>query len=155
MRLLTTVACGAALSLAACTAEKKTSDAADTTAVVAGSNDMGGMRSSTSMPMTHSDTVAMSAAADIEQFASAPADRVKSLLPAHTSAVEVLLADCEQMMQQMKMTPPAKWTKATAETRSDLTRMTGMNSSQLKTFMPEHRAHVEGILSMRRDMMKM
>ncbi len=116
---------------------------------------MGGMRSSASMPMTHSDTVAQRAGADIEQFASAPTDRVKSLLPAHTSAVEALLADCERMMRQMKMTPPAKWNKATAEIRSDLTRMAGMNPSQLKTFVPEHRAHVEGVLSMRRDMMKM
>lgn len=143
------------MSLAACTAEKKASGAADT-ATLAGPNDMGGMRSSSSMPMmTHSDTAAMSAAADIEQFAAAPVDRVKSLLPAHTSAVEALLADCERMMRQMKMTPPAKWNKATAEIRSDLTRMGGMNPSQVKAFVPEHRAHVEGILGMRRDMMKM
>lgn len=155
MRLLTTVACGAVLSLAACTAEKKASDAADTATVVAGPNDMGGMRSSSSMPMTHSDTVAMSAAADIEQFASAPVDRVKSLIPAHTNAVEALLADCERMMRQMKMTPPAKWNSATSEIRSDLTRMGGMNPSQLKAFVRDHRAHVEGILGMRRDMMKM
>ncbi len=155
MRLLSTLACGAVMSLAACTAEKKASGAADTATVVAGPNDMGGMRSSSSMPMTHSDTVAMSAAADIEQFASAPADRVKSLLPAHTNALEALIADCEQMMRQMKMTPPAKWNKATAEVRSDLSRMGGMNPSQVKAFVPEHRAHVEGILGMRRDMMKM
>ena len=154
MRLLTTVACGAVLSLAACTAEKKVSDAADT-AIVAGPNDMGGMRSSSSMPMTHSDTVAMSAGADIEQFASASADRVKTLLPAHKRAVEDLLADCERMMREMKMTPPAKWDKATTEIRSDLTRMEGMSPSQLKAFVPDHRAHVEGILGMRRDMMKM
>ncbi len=154
MRLLTTVVCGAMMSLAACTAEKKASGAADT-ATIAGSNDLGGMRSNASMPMTHSDTVALSASADLEQFASAPDDRVKSLLPAHTSAMEALLADCERMMRQMKMTPPAKWDRATAEIRSDLTRMGGMNPSQLKAFVPEHRAHVEGILGMRRDMMKM
>ena len=154
MRLLTTVACGAAMSVAACTAEKKAPGMADT-AAVAVPNDMGGMRSSSSMPMTHSDTVALRAAADIEQFASAPADRVKSLLPAHTSAVEELIADCEKMMREMKMTPPAKWNKATVEIRSDLTRMGGMGPSQLKAFMPRHRTHVEGILEMRRDMMKM
>ncbi len=154
MRLLTTVVCGTLMSLAACTAEKKTPDAADT-ATVAKANDMGGMRSDSAMPMTHSDTVAMSASADLEQFATAPADRVKALLPAHKNAVEALLADCHQMMRQMKMTPPAKWNTATAEIRSDLTRMGGMNPSQLKAFVPEHRAHVEGILGMRRDMMKM
>ena len=157
MRLLTTVACGAVMSLmslAACTAEKKASGAADT-ATVAGPNDMGGMRSNASMPMAHSDTVALRASAGTKQFASAQADRVKSLLPAHTSAVEALLADCERMMRQMKMTPPAKWDRATAEIRSDLTRMEGMSPSQLKVFVPEHRAHVEGILGMRRDMMKM
>ena len=154
MGLLTTVACGAVMSLAACTSEKKASGAADT-AAVAGANDMGGMRSGSSMSMTHSDTVAQRAGADIEQFASAPADRVKTLLPAHTRAVEDLLADCERMMREMKMTPPAKWNKATAEIRSDLTRMKGMGPSPLKAFMPEHRAHVEGILAMRRDMMKM
>lgn len=154
MRLLTTVACGAVMSLAACTSEKKASGAADT-AAVAGPNDLGGIRSSSSMPMTHSDTVALTAAADIEQFASAPADRVKSLLPAHTTAVEDLLADCERMMREMKMTPPAKWNKASAEIRSDLTRMGGMGPSQLKAFMPGHRARVEGILAMRHDMMNM
>ncbi|MBA2688141.1 MAG: hypothetical protein H0U64_08565 [Gemmatimonadaceae bacterium] len=77
------------------------------------------------------------------------------MLPAHTSAVEALLADCEQMMREMKMTPPAKWNKATAEIRSDLTRMGGMSPSQLKAFIPEHRTRVEGILGMRHDMMKM
>ncbi len=154
MRLLTTVVCGTVMGLAACTAEKKASGVADT-ATVAGPNDMGGMRSNSSMPMTHSDTVTASAAADIEQFASAPADRVKSLLPAHATAVEALLADCERMMREMKMTPPAKWNRATTEIRSDLTRMGGMSPSQLKEFVPEHRAHVEGILGMRRDMMKM
>ncbi len=154
MRLLMTVACGAVMSLAACTAEKKASGASDT-ATVAGANDMGGMRSNSSMSMTHSDTVAVRATADIEEFASAPADRVKSMLPAHTSAVEALLADCEQMMREMKMTPPAKWNKATAEIRSDLTRMGGMSPSQLKAFIPEHRTRVEGILGMRHDMMKM
>ncbi len=154
MRLLTTVACGAVMSLAACTAEKKAAGVADTATVV-GANDMGGMRSNTSMPMAHSDSVALRATADIEELASAPANRVKSMLPAHTSAVEALLADCEQMMREMKMTPPAKWNKATAEIRSDLTRMGGMSPSQLKAFVPEHRARVEGILGMRHDMMKM
>ncbi len=154
MRLLTTVACGAVMILAACTSEKKAAGMADT-AVVAGPNDMGGMRSGSSMPMTHSDTVAERAAADIEQFASAPADRVKTLLPAHKKAVEDLLADCERMMREMKMTAPAKWNKATAEIRSDLTRIGGMDPSQVKAFMSGHRARVEGILEMRRDMMKM
>lgn len=154
MRLLTTVACGTMMSLAACTSEKKAPGMPDT-AAVAGPNDMGGMRSDSSMSMTHSDTVALHAGADIDQFASAPADRVKTLLPAHTKAVEDLLADCERMMREMKMTPPAKWSKATAEIRSDLTRIGGMDPSQLKAFMPGHRARVEEILEMRRDMMKM
>ncbi|HXG70595.1 MAG TPA: hypothetical protein VNJ04_08305 [Gemmatimonadaceae bacterium] len=142
------------MTLAACTSEKKAAGMADTT-VAAGPNDMGGMRPGSSMPMTHSDTVAQRASADIEQFASAPADRVKTMLPAHTRAVEDLIADCEQMMRDMKMTPPAKWNKATAELRSDLSRIGGMDPSQLKAFMPGHRARVEGMLEMRRDMMKM
>ncbi len=154
MRLLTTVTCGAVMTLAACTAEKKADGVADTATVV-GANDMGGMSSNSSMPMAHTDSVAQRATADIEQFASAPADRLKSLLPAHAGAVEALIADCEKMMRDMKMTPPAKWNKATAEVRSDLTRMGGMNPSQIKEFVPEHRARVEGILGMRHDMMKM
>lgn len=137
-----------------CSAEKKEAGISDTS-TVAGSNDLGGMEPKAGMSMTHSDTVADRASADLEQFASASDAQIKALLPAHTRAVEELVADCEKMMRMMKITPPAKWTKANSEIRSDLSRMKGMSASQIKAFVPEHRDHVQGILDMRQDMMKM
>lgn len=152
MRLLSLGVWALMANAMGCSAEKK-SDMGDT-ATVARANDLGGMRDS-SMSMAHSDTVAERANTDLAQFVAADSKSLKSLLPAHTRAVEDLVADCERMMREMKMTPPEKWKKANAEIQSDLKRMRGMTPSQLKAFVPEHRVHVEGILQMRQDMMKM
>lgn len=107
------------------------------------------------MGAMHSDSVATRAEADLAAFQAASQDGAVKLVPAHRAAVEALIADCEQMMRQMKMTPPAKWNRAIADLRQDLTRMTTANATALHAMMPAHRVRVRALLSMRHDMMKM
>ena len=59
------------------------------------------------------------------------------------------------MMREMKMEPPRKWRNAVQELRTDLDRMANMTGAQLEKAMPEHRKRIEGMLAMRRDMMRM
>ena len=77
------------------------------------------------------------------------------MVPAHAEAVNALIADCEQMMQQMKMTPPAKWNTAVAAVRADLAKMSSASAGALHAMVPAHVDRVKGILDMRHDMMKM
>lgn len=113
---------------------------------------MGGMGA---MGAMHSDSVATRAEADLAAFQSASPDGAVKLVRAHRAAVEALIADCEQMMRQMKMTPPAKWNRAIADLRQDLTHMDTANAAALHAMMPAHRERVSALLAMRHDMMKM
>lgn len=120
------------------------------------SGDMkGGMKGGMAMGGMHSDSVAARAQADLSALRAASADEALKLVPAHKAAVEALLADCEQMMKQMKMTPPAKWTDAMAAIRADLAKMSTANAAALHAMVPEHADRVNGMLGMRHDMMKM
>ena len=131
--------------------EKAASDRAVTTATPDSAHNMaamGGMGA-----MAHHDTIADRVVADLDRMAKASTDSAKVFLPAHRAIVTALIADCDKMMRDMKMTPPAKWTAATAAVRADLDRMPGMNAVQINGFIPAHRKRVEAILAMRHDMM--
>lgn len=103
----------------------------------------------------HQDTLAAQVENHMQLLASANGDSLKALVPTDQRVVTNLIADCEMMMRQMKIDPPRKWTNAVADLRQDLAKMPSMSASQLQAFMPEHRKRIEGMLSMRRDMMKM
>lgn len=131
------------------------SDAADTAgpASAAGADSAhGGMAG---MQETHPDTLAPKVEAHLRRLATTSSDSLRALVPANREIVNALIADCEQMMREMKMEPPAKWTNAVRDLRRDLDRMTGMTGEQLRAAMPEHRQRIEDMLGMRRDMMGM
>lgn len=86
---------------------------------------------------------------------AASGDSLVRLVPAHREVVEAVNADCEAMMRQMKMAAPDKWTRAVAALRNDLTRMANTDAAALQAMLPEHRARVDAMLGMRRDMMRM
>lgn len=103
----------------------------------------------------HSDSIAARAQTDLNALRAAKADDAVRMVPAHAQAVNALIADCEQMMTKMKMTPPAKWHTAVAAIRADLAKMTSANAGALHAMVPAHADRVKAILDMRHDMMKM
>ena len=107
------------------------------------------------MDATHPDTIVERTKADLSALQQAAGDNVVKLVPAHAVVVEALIADCEQMMRQMKMAVPAKWTSAVAELRKDLGRMRSADAAAVHTMLSAHSDRVNAMLSMRHDMMKM
>ena len=121
-----------------------------------GSSMKGGMAGEMpAMGGMHSDSVAARAQADLAALKAASPEAAVKLVPAHQAAVEALIADCEHMMGQMKMTPPAKWKNAVADLRKDLAQMRTASATALHAMLPAHSERVSGMLSMRHDMMKM
>ncbi len=121
-------------------------------ATAAGDSARGGM---SGMQGMHEDTLAPKVQAHLQRLATTDPDSLKALVAADREIVNALIADCEQMMREMKMEPPAKWTNAVRDLRRDLDRMVGMSGEQLRAAMPEHRQRIEDMLGMRRDMMRM
>ncbi|GAC1477709.1 MAG: hypothetical protein NVS1B4_20760 [Gemmatimonadaceae bacterium] len=107
------------------------------------------------MGAVHSDSIAIRAEADLAALRAASPDSAVKLVAAHRQVVEALVADCEQMMRQMKMTPPAKWNRTVEALRQDLTQMRTASASALRPMLPAHAERVKALLDMRRDMMKM
>ena len=103
----------------------------------------------------HQDTLAPKVEAHLQRLQTANPDSLRALVADDRRVVTALIADCEQMMREMKMEPPRKWRTAVQELRTDLDRMAKMTGAQLEQAMPEHRKRIEGMLAMRRDMMRM
>lgn len=110
---------------------------------------MGGMKG------MHEDTLAPKVQAHLQRLQTSNPDSLRALVSEDRQVVTTLIADCEQMMRGMKMDPPRKWRNAVQELRQDLDRMANMTTAQLQQAMPEHRKRIEGMLAMRRDMMRM
>ena len=101
------------------------------------------------------DTVVEHVRKDLDAMDGASGAAMVSLVPTHKQTVESFIADCEAMMKGMKMTPPAKWTDAVATLRSDLGKMQTADAASLHAMWPTHKQHVQGMIDMRHDMMKM
>ncbi|MEO7713155.1 MAG: hypothetical protein ABIV10_09590 [Gemmatimonadaceae bacterium] len=115
------------------------------------------MKSGDGMAMAgmHADTVVSRVQRDLAAMDAASGDAIVRLVPAHRQTVEALIADCETMMKQMKMTPPSKWNDAVAALRKDLGMMAQANTASLQATWPQHKQRVQAMLDMRHDMMKM
>ena len=129
--------------------------AAHPPAMAAMASDSGNRGGMGMMDATHPDTIVERTKADLSALQQAAGDNVVKLVPAHAVVVEALIADCEQMMRQMKMAVPAKWTSAVAELRKDLGRMRSADAAAVHTMLSAHSDRVNAMLSMRHDMMKM
>lgn len=148
--------CSALLLVGSVACERGRSPSPDSAATTAAMASDSGMRGGMGMAdATHSDTIVDRVKADLGALQQAAGDNVVRLVPAHAVVVEALIADCEQMMRQMKMAVPAKWTSAVADLRKDLARMRSANAAAVHAMLPAHSDRVNAILSMRHDMMKM
>lgn len=103
----------------------------------------------------HDDTLVARVTAHLGRLATASPDSLRALVPADREIVTALIADCEQMMRQMKMEPPRKWRNVVSDLRQDLDRLATLSGPPLQQLMTEHRKRIENVLSMRHDMMQM
>ena len=124
---------------------------------MAGGSMAGGAMAGGGMAMgdAHSDSVAAYAQTHLDSLVAASPEGAVKMVPEYKQSITALLADCEQMMKKMKMTPPAKWNTAAGAVRADLAKMSGASASALHAMVPAHAERVKGILGMRHDMMKM
>jgi hypothetical protein len=132
--------------------------AASSIAASGADSSAGGMAGMPAMAGTtgmHQDTLIPRVEAHLKHLDTTNPDSLSALVPVDREVVTALIADCEQMMRQMKMDPPRKWRSAVKDLRQDLEHMGRMTGAQLRAAMPEHRKRIEGMLAMRRDMMRM
>lgn len=141
------------LAAAACRSQEQKT-VAETGAAARGADTSRGAMAG-GMQAMHQDTLAAKVEAHLRRLDTTNPDSLRALVPVDREVVTTLIADCEQMMRAMKMEPPRKWRNAVQDLRQDLDRMASMSGAQLRTVMPEHRTRIEGMLAMRRDMMRM
>ena len=101
----------------------------------------------------HEDTLGPRMATHLATLDRADAQHAKTLIPEHRRPVNAMIEECRQMMRQMNMTPPAKWTELESALKQDLDRLDQLPAEQLQAFLPEHRQRVQSMLDMRNDMM--
>jgi type IV pilus biogenesis protein CpaD/CtpE len=142
-------------SAAACSSKDRAQTTDSTPAGTTASATGGDSAHAAAMGGMHEDTLAAKVESYLRQLSTSNPDSLRALVPADREVVTALIADCEQMMRQMKVDPPRKWRSAVQDLRQDLARMTSMTGEQLQHAMPEHRKRIEGMLAMRRDMMRM
>ncbi len=153
--LMLTVMCMSVLAAAAACRSEAGKRAESTAAAAPATIDTGPRAMAGSMKSMHEDTLAARVQAHLQRLATNNADSLKALVPIDRDVVTTLIADCEKMMREMKMPPPRKWNDAVKDLRQELARMATMSGAQLQGVIPEHRKRIEGMLSMRRDMMRM
>jgi hypothetical protein len=107
----------------------------------------------TAMPAMHEDTLAQRMETHLATVDRADAQQLKALVPEHRRMVTGMIEDCRQMMRQMNMSPPAKWTELENALMQDLDRMDQLPAEQIQAFLPEHRQRVQSMVDMRHEMM--
>ncbi|NUP56596.1 MAG: hypothetical protein HOQ19_12235 [Gemmatimonadaceae bacterium] len=144
------------LAIGACSSGRS-DRAADTAAVAPGISDSANASSAVTgaMASMHRDTIAPRVQAHLARLDTSDPDSLVALVATDRQVVTTLIADCERMMREMKMEPPREWRNAVQALRQDLDRMGSMSGAQLRQLVPDHRKRIEGMLTMRRDMMRM
>lgn len=82
------------------------------------------------------------------------ADSMQAMLPMHRQMVANMISQFDREMRQMNMKADAAWQATIDSLRQDNIRMPEMSASELRTFMPEHRARVIRLMDMHREMMR-
>jgi hypothetical protein len=108
---------------------------------------VGGMMDSSMMRMVDSMRISMT-----RMDAMSPA-QMEAMMGAHRQMAANMLAQMNSEMRSMNMSPDAAWTALVDSVRQDLVRLPDVPSSQLKTFMAAHRARMDRLMTMHRDMM--
>ncbi len=101
----------------------------------------------------HADTLTPRLQAHMATLESAQPADVQPLLPEHRRLVTAMIEDCRQMMADMNMQAPPKWTQLEEQLRQDLDRLDQAPPTQLASLMSEHRSRVRQMMDMRNSMM--
>lgn len=141
-----------ALLLAACPGEDGGEGAADTAARAGDTaQGMGGMQGMQGMGGAGGMMAQMQS--HMRMMEGAGADSMKVMLPTHRQMVANMISEFNREMRQMNMRADAAWQAVIDSLRQDNIRMPEMSASELRTFMPEHRARVMRLMEMHRSMM--
>jgi hypothetical protein len=81
------------------------------------------------------------------------AEQFKANLPQHRQMVANMISQMNREMRDMNMTADQEWNSAINAVREDLKRLPEMSTSELQTFMPEHRQRVMRLMETHRGMM--
>lgn len=79
-------------------------------------------------------------------------DSLLHAVPMHRRMTATLISRMNREMREMGMTADAEWTATVDSLRRDLTAMPEMTAAELEEAMPGHRARVERLMEMHRDM---
>ncbi len=154
--MMALAAAALAVSLAACQGENADDNegaagdtagsaaAADTGQAMQGMQGMGGMQSGGMMDQMQSH---------MRMMEGAGADSMRAMVPMHRQMVANMISQFDREMREMNMKTDAAWQATIDSLRQDNIRLPEMSASELRTFMPEHRARVMRLMEMHRSMM--
>jgi hypothetical protein len=80
-------------------------------------------------------------------------NQITSTMPAHRQVAGNMLAQMNSEMRSMNMAADPAWTALVDSVRQDLVRMPNVPGVQLKALMTAHRARMDRLMAMHRDMM--
>lgn len=149
----------AAVALGACAGGKDEdgaaagAPAADTAkAVMPGMHGVEGTPGMAGMPGMGGGGMLDQMQAHMRTMDGAGADSMKAMVPMHRQMVANMISQFDREMRGMTMAD-AKWQAAIDSLRRDNVRMPEMSASELRSFMPDHRARVMRLMEMHRSMM--
>jgi hypothetical protein len=89
----------------------------------------------------------------MQMMQGAPGDSLMTMMPTHRQMTANMIAQMNREMRDMNMTADQEWNSTITAVREDLKRLPEMSTSELQTFMPEHRQRVMRLMEMHRGMM--
>lgn len=91
--------------------------------------------------------------AHMQAMAGESGEQFKANLPQHRQMVANMIAQMNREMRDMNMASDQEWNSTIEALREDLRRLPEMSTSELQTFMPEHRQRITRLMEMHRSMM--
>ena len=151
------LAIAAAVALSAC-ARENGGDSADTAApggntAGAAAQDTGGMQGMEGMQGMRGGGMTEQMQSHMRMMDGAGADSMKAMLPMHRQMVANMISQFDREMRQMNMKADPAWQATIDSLRQENVRLPEMNASELRAFMPQHRARVMRLMDMHRAMM--
>ena len=144
-----------ALALAACTAGDDGNSAADSAAAAGDTSQaaMPGMEGMQGMEGMGGGGMMEQMQSHMRMMDGAGADSMQAMLPMHRQMVANMISQFGREMREMNMKADPAWEATIDSLRQDNVRMPEMNASELRAFMPEHRARLMRLMEMHRSMM--
>ena len=144
-----------ALALAACTGGDDGDGAADSAAPAGDTSQaaMPGMEGMSGMQGMGGGAMMEQMQAHMRMMDGAGADSMQAMLPMHRQMVANMISQFDREMREMNMKADAKWQATIDSLRQDNIRLPEMNASELRAFIPEHRARLMRLMEMHRSMM--